>query len=247
MIRQTPYRYIPIVSDIYRRLKRNWRRWRYAGQAVFCPVCATSFNGWVGGQADGQCPYCGSLTRQKIIALYLQEFFQAVPGPLRTLLFAPDWGIERWLRGQAHVDLVTTDLSAPHVDLLLDITRIDQPEQSFDLILCSHVMEHVPNDHAALSELYRILRPGGQLLVQVPFGFDRETTYEDWSITDSAAREDAFGQFDHVRVYGHDLPNRIAEAGFRVEMRLPARDLGPGLSRRYGLFDDALFLCHRAE
>jgi len=212
---------------------------------VFCPVCASSFSGWLDGTVDGTCPNCEAWTRQKLMVLELERRLEGAEGPVRTLLFAPDRGTADWLNAQTAVRLTTTDIAAPGVDLNLDITALDLPDASQDLILCSHVMEHVPDDAAAFAELYRVLSPGGCLLVQVPYGRERVETYEDFSITDPVERTRAFGQFDHIRVYGQDLADRLAVPGFEVTLDWPVRAMSPEEALRYGLFDDALFICKK--
>jgi len=251
MFQTTPYRHVPVLSGLYHRLRRPLRVWRHRGDRVFCPVCAKSFSGWLGGMTDGACPNCDAWTRQKLMVLDLAHRLPAMqaarPSPLRTLLFAPDWGVESWLNARPEVRLTTTDIAAPGVDLNLDITALDLADASFDLILCSHVMEHVPDDAAAYGELYRVLAPGGCLLVQVPYARERAVTDEDFPITDPAERERRFGQFDHIRVYGQDLEDRIAAAGFEVMLKWPVRAMLPEEAKRYGLFDDAVFVCMKPE
>jgi SAM-dependent methyltransferase len=251
MFQTTPYRHVPVLSGLYHRLRRPVRIWRHRGDQVFCPVCSRSFSGWLGGTIDGACPNCESWTRQKLMVLDLEQRLGTMAtqrtSPLRTLLFAPDPGVEAWLRARPELRLTTTDIAAPGVDLNLDITALDLADASYDLILCSHVMEHVPDDATAFAELYRVLSPGGCLLVQVPYARERAETYEDFSITDPAEREREFGQFDHVRVYGQDLKDRIAAAGFDVTLDWPVRAMSPEEATRYGLFDDAVFICLKPE
>lgn len=114
--------------------------------------------------------------------------------------------------------------------------------EEFDVVVNSHVLEHVPDDHAAMREMYRIIRPGGMLLLQVPYCESRPTD-EDLSITDPDERERRYGQFDHVRRYGTDLPDRLAKAGFEVEICRPVQDLSDAEAKRFGLWNDFLFVC----
>ena len=100
----------------------------------------------------------------------------------------------------------------------MDITSLDLPDNWADLIVCSHVLEHVPDDRAAMAELHRVLKPGGRALVMCPVDEHRAKTFEDPSVTDPAERERLFWQSDHVRIYGQDLADRLAEAGFRVDV-----------------------------
>ena len=143
----------------------------------------------------------------------------ALPGR-RLLHFAPEPLLDRVFERRPELERVTADLYSP-ADLRLDISDIDLADGSFDLILCSHVLEHVPDDLAAMSELRRVLADGGLALVLVPYRADRPT-YEDPSISSPLGRMQAFGQQDHVRVYGADLVDRLRAAGFDVEDRTAA-------------------------
>jgi SAM-dependent methyltransferase len=143
---------------------------------------------------------------------------------------------------------VTTDHDpSPDVDLRLDITALDLPDRAFDAIICSHVLEHVPDDRAAMRELRRVTAAGGFALVMVPLALHRGTTYEDPSITAPEEREHAFLQRDHVRLYAPDIADRLCSAGFVVETVDLHAELGPAAAARHGLLaSDLIFLCRRA-
>jgi hypothetical protein len=212
------------------------------GKGRECPCCGVSFrrmsrrriSGW-----GGICPRCRSHPRHRAIALLLargdlpgRRLLHFAPEPLFDPVFARLPGLER----------VTADLHAP-ADLRLDISDLDLPDSSFDLILCSHVREHVPDDRAAMRELRRVLTDGGRALVLVPYR-PAVTTYEDPSITSPLDRMVAFGQQDHVRIYGTDLPDRLREAGFEVDDRTATELFDAENVDRYELDpDEHLFLC----
>ncbi|MBT8269766.1 MAG: methyltransferase domain-containing protein, partial [Bacteroidia bacterium] len=111
----------------------------------------------------------------------------------------------------------TTDLNSPIADIKADICDLPFDDDSYDFIICNHVLEHIPDDRKAMSELLRILKPGGRAILQIPQDMEREETYEDPSITDPKEREKHFGQYDHVRVYGRDYFDRLRSVGFKVE------------------------------
>jgi SAM-dependent methyltransferase len=196
------------------------------GEDRACPCCGGRFrrmsrrriSGW-----GGICPRCRSHPRHRAIALLLAR--GDLPGR-RLLHFAPEPLLDPVFARLPGVERLTADLHAP-ADLRLDITKMDLPDDSFDLILCSHVLEHVPDDRAAMRELRRVLSDGGLALVLVPYR-PEVTTYEDPSITSPFDRMVAFGQQDHVRIYGNDLSDRLREAGFDVVDRTVGE-----------LFDDA--------
>jgi Methyltransferase domain len=191
-----------------------------SGQGRECPCCGSHFrrmsrrrlSGW-----GGICPRCRSHPRHRAIALLLAK--GNLPGG-RLLHFAPEPLLDPVFERQRGLERVTADLYAP-ADLRLDISDMDLPDGSFDLILCSHVLEHVPDDLAAISELRRVLAKGGLALVLVPYRADRPT-YEDPSISSPLDRMQAFGQHDHVRIYGTDLADRLRAGGFEVEDRTVA-------------------------
>jgi hypothetical protein len=212
------------------------------GEGRECPCCGGHFKrmsrrrlaGW-----GGICPRCRSHPRHRAIALLLAR------GELRgdrLLHFAPEPLFDPVFARLPQIERVTADLYAP-ADLRLDITDMDLPDASFDLILCSHVLEHVPDDAAAMSELRRVTTPGGLALVLTPYRADRPT-YEDPSVTSPLDRMVAFGQQDHVRIYGTDLTERLRRAGFEVEDRTPSDLFDDATVMRCELEpDEHLFLC----
>jgi hypothetical protein len=212
------------------------------GEGRECPCCGGHFKrmsrrrlaGW-----GGICPRCRSHRRHRAIALMLAH--GDLPGQ-RLLHFAPESLFDPVFARLPQIERVTADLYAP-ADLQLDITDMDLPDGSFDLILCSHVLEHVPDDRAAMSELRRVLADGGLALVLTPYRPDRPT-YEDPLITSPLDRMVAFGQQDHVRIYGNDLADRLRAAGFDVEDLTPAELFDESVVRRCELDpDEHLFLC----
>jgi SAM-dependent methyltransferase len=219
---------------------------RHAGDRVRCLCCGRSFARWMGDPERGRCPNCGSATRQKVLVHVLGQHAGAGEGRLRTLYFAPDPGPLRWLRAHPRIALTTADLSAPGVDAHWDITAVPQADASYDLIVCSHVLEHVPEDLRAMAELRRLLAPGGLLIVQVPYARDVAHTDEDPAVTDPEERRRRFGQFDHVRRYGRDLLARLAASGLEVETLTVADIFPPEDWPRLGLWNDCIFLCRPA-
>jgi len=160
------------------------------------------------------------------------------------LHFAPEWCLESRLRQRAGLRYTTADLDPTVGELQLDITDMALPDGSFDAILCSHVLEHVEDDGAAMRELRRVLTPGGWAIVMVPLDVNRAHTYEDPSITEPADREREFLQFDHLRLYAPDIADRLESAGLEVKTERVAHDVGPQAAARQRLLDsDYLFLC----
>lgn len=158
-----------------------------------------------------------SLERHRLLWLYLKNETGFFSENLKVLHFAPEQAFFKRFRKLKNLDYTTTDLNSPLADVKADICDLPFKDDSFDFILCNHVLEHIPDDTLAMKELYRILKPGGTAILQIPQDLGRETTFEDDSITSRKERAKIFGQYDHVRVYGRDYFDKLRRIGFRVE------------------------------
>jgi len=158
-----------------------------------------------------------SLERHRLCWLYLQNETDIFTQPQKLLHFAPEQAFLKRFRKLKHLDYTTTDLNSPIADVKADICNLPFDDNSFNFIICNHVLEHIPDDMKAMKELYRVLAPGGTAILQVPYDRDRNTTFEDDSITDPKERARIFGQYDHVRVYGMDYFEKLEATGFIVE------------------------------
>lgn len=158
-----------------------------------------------------------SLERHRLLWLYLQSETDFFVKPLKMLHFAPEQAFYRRFRQQQNLDYTTTDLSSPLADVKADICQLPFEDNTFDVIFCNHVLEHIPDDTQAMRELYRVLKPGGWAVLQIPQDLSRATTFEDDSITDPKERAKIFGQYDHVRVYGRDYFDKLRSIGFEVQ------------------------------
>jgi len=158
-----------------------------------------------------------SLERHRLLWLFLKtktDFFKA---PLKVLHFAPEQAFYKRFQKFGNLDYTTTDLNSPLADVKADICDLPFEDESYDVILCNHVLEHIPNDTKAMQELFRVLKKGGWGIFQIPQDLKREQTFEDDSITDKKERARIFGQYDHVRIYGRDFFNKLRGIGFAVE------------------------------
>lgn len=234
--------YRPIVTPIAFVVKRTVLPIIYRGDAVKCSCCGCSFAKWR-GKEHGGCPRCASQARHRGLWIYLSALIQDPNSDLRDVLhFAPEPCLRANLKRIPSLRYVTTDLDRKDVDINTDITEMSFEDESFDLIINSHVLEHIPNDRAAMQEMCRILRPGGTAIVQVPGG-TRETTYEDDSITDPELRLKHFNQRDHVRIYGMDIADRLKDTGLSVKIRFMTEDIGKEQADRLGLWHDPIYHC----
>lgn len=157
-----------------------------------------------------------SLERHRLLWLYLQNETNFFTAPLKVLHFAPEQAFYSRFKKQQNLNYTTTDLLSPLADVKADICNLPFDDNSYDVILCNHVLEHIPDDKKAMQELYRVLKPGGLGIFQIPQDLSRKTTFEDNSITDKHERAKIFGQYDHVRVYGRDYFDKLRNVGFTV-------------------------------
>ena len=158
-----------------------------------------------------------SLERHRLLWLYLQNETDFFTAPKKVLHFAPEQAFYKRFRQMKHLDYVTTDLNSPLADVKADICNLPFNDNEFDIILCNHVLEHIPDDTKAMQELFRVMKPGGYGIFQIPQDLKRESTFEDNSITDRKQRAEIFGQYDHVRIYGRDYFEKLRSVGFKVD------------------------------
>lgn len=158
-----------------------------------------------------------SLERHRLLWLYLKNETDFFTRPIKLLHFAPEQAFYQRFKKLDHITYTTTDLNSPLADVKADICHLPFDEDTFDVILCNHVLEHIPDDTKAMQELFRVMKPGGWGIFQIPQDLKREQTFEDNTITDRKERARIFGQYDHVRIYGRDYFDKLRNAGFKVE------------------------------
>ena len=212
-----------------------WKRITYFGLRYRCPMCGAHLRAFLpGGESHAvlaeksviggglrstmSCPVCLSFDRERAVYLHLKNRPHMLTRGTKLLHVAPEPNLEAWLRSLPELDYVSADLDRPDVDLKLDLTDITLPDSTFHAIICNHVLEHIPDDAKAMSEILRVLKPGGWAIIQTPISLSLSQTYEDFSITDPAERERVFGQNDHVRIYAMDYVDRLKRTGFEVEV-----------------------------
>ena len=154
---------------------------------------------------------------------------------LKVLHFAPEQAFYKLFRNQKNLDYTTTDLYSPLADVKADICNLPFDDNHYDVILCNHVLEHIPDDTKAMQELYRVLKPGGMAILQIPQDLKREVTFADDSITDQKERAKIFGQYDHVRIYGRDYFDKLRSIGFTVVEEDYTNKIAPELVEKYCL------------
>lgn len=172
--------------------------------------------GRVTSRKNALAPDSLSLERHRLLWLYLERETDFFSKPRTVLHMAPEDCFRQRFKRMRHLDYTTADLNSPWADIHCDLSDLPFEDGRFDAILCNHVLEHVDDDARSMAELFRVMRPGGFGIFQVPVDLTRDTTFEDPSITDPAEREKHYGQSDHVRQYGRDYGRKLEAAGFEV-------------------------------
>jgi SAM-dependent methyltransferase len=207
------------IRWILRKIRLFIQNAYYSGNGRFCPVCEKNSRkfGVAGLQPrdDAQCMRCGAGERHRLAWLYFKRQTNLFDNQTWQILhIAPEAAFEKKLRTQLGQGYLTADLCNPNAMVKMDITDIQYPDETFDIIYCSHVLEHVSDDKKAMREFWRVLKTRGWAILLVPVDVDK--TIEDLSITDPQERLEKFGDVGHVRCYGLDYIDRLREAGFTV-------------------------------
>jgi SAM-dependent methyltransferase len=194
----------------------------YKGKTFTDPIDNKSFRkflpyGYVNKRENVLSPSTLSLERHRLLWLFLKGETKLFTNNLKVLHIAPEQAFYKLFKKLKNLNYITADLYSPIADVKADICSLPFEDNNFDIILCNHVLEHIPNDKKAMQELFRVLKPGGWGVFQIPQDIKRENTFEDNSITDPKERAKIFGQYDHVRVYGLDYFEKLRAIGFKVE------------------------------
>ena len=225
----------------------------YLGKGKQCPLCGCQRRrflpyGYVTSRENALCPNCLSLERHRLLWLWLVRESDIGRGAMalpKMLHIAPEVALMRKFKkmyASTPDRYVTADLESPLADMHFDVQQIPLEAESFDAVICNHIMEHVEDDSKALRELYRIMRRGGWGVILSPVELEREKTFEDDTITDPAERTRIFGQYDHRRIYGRDYAARLREAGFEVYDIDYKNELSKAEQELYALPTDHLYI-----
>jgi SAM-dependent methyltransferase len=235
------------------RLLWTLRPLLYRGDQVQCPCCGGTFDRFMThrGVPNVRCPRCGSMERHRLLWLWLDRHPEFLRGARRVLHIAPEPPLRRRFDGD-RVQYITADLASPYASVHCDIQDLPFKDGWFDLVVCNHVLEHIPDDRLALSELHRVQTPGGRAILLCPIATGLAETLEDPAVHTPAQRLATYGQEDHARLYGSDYPDRIRDAGFDVDVVDFLAELDPdtierhAVRRRSDLFDtDTLYLASK--
>ena len=203
----------------------------YFGTTYSCPICSGYFRTLLAnGRKNALCPRCGSLERHRMIWCYLREKSDLFSNKMKFLHIAPEFCFQRKFRGMSNLDYFSVDLNSSSAMINMDITDMQFEDDSFDGMLCIHVLEHIVDDIKAMREIYRILRPGGWGILHVPIKGDK--TVENSAIATAEERMKHYGDPDHVRLYGRDIKDRLTSVGFSVKV-IPYLKNQPGNKIRF--------------
>ncbi len=224
----------------------------YRGDRFTDPIDGKSYKSFLPYGYENQrenvlAPGTLSLERHRLLWLYLGEtdFFSR---RIKLLHFAPEQAFYKRFMVQSNLEYITTDIESPLAKVKADICNLPFEDNEFDVILCNHVLEHINDDQTAMKELFRVMKPGGWGVFQIPLDRMRSTSFQDDRITDPKERRKIFGQYDHVRVYGMDYFNTLRAIGFEVEEILLQKKLTDQQIKRYGLDpNEILPVCRKPE
>ncbi|MGB0837881.1 MAG: class I SAM-dependent methyltransferase [Flavobacteriaceae bacterium] len=213
----------------------------YRGNTFTDPIDGKSYRkflpyGYENIRENALAPGTLSLERHRLLYLYLKTYSNFFSQEnLKVLHVAPEQCFYKLFRNQKNLQYTTTDLFSPLADVKADICDLPFEDNSFDVVLCNHVLEHIEDDKKAMQEIYRVLKPGAYAILQIPQDYSLEKTYEDTSITSPEERKKHFGQYDHVRIYGWDYFDRLKKLGFEVKKVQIQKDLKTEDLERYAL------------
>ncbi len=235
--------------SIYHTLQKAYHKtflavW-YFGTTHYCPICKSRLRKFLTTgtpphlRVNTMCPVCASEKRHRLIWLFLRHETNLFSLPKKRMLHvAPEFCFEETFSQHPAIEYVSVDLCSPSAMLKMDVTDMYFADNTFDAMYASHILEHIEDDRKAMQELYRVLKPGGWAILQVPIEPERETTYEDPKILSPAERERAFGQSDHVRIYGKDYYERLQAAGFQVHQTRIPEQADAAFIHKFGLDQD---------
>lgn len=259
MIKQLKKNTPQFVLNWYRNIRKSINIKEYRGNKVLCPICQSTFREFmpygVPPRKNACCPNCSSRERHRLLWLYFKDKtdLYRTDQKVSLLHFAPEEPFFNAFSQNGNMEYHPCDIdpttyrfnSRTRVEKV-DITHIPYSDNTFDVVLCNHVLEHIPDDKLAMSELHRVLKKGAWAILLVPIDANREHTYENSSLQTPKEREVAFGQSDHVRIYGQDYMERLQQAGFEVSEDAFINSFSPEDQYRYGLLDSELiYFCRK--
>jgi SAM-dependent methyltransferase len=225
------------VKAAVKNLRTKLFKITHLGKKNYCIICNKTYRRFMhegvksivykkhqiagaGYKKNVRCPNCLSADRQRLLFLFFALRVDVSQKKIKLLHIAPNRLVSKMLRDHESIEYICGSLNADDFKdingIEVDVTKIGFSDNHFDVVICNHVIEHVPNDAIAFKELFRVVKPGGFAILQVPIALDMEKTFEDTSITSCKERKIAYGQSDHLRLYGLDYFDKLKNVGFRV-------------------------------
>ena len=253
-----------MIKIIYKRLVSEKKRihihlfinkmtsFFYRGNTLYCNCCNRSFRKFkpkgntLVQRANAECPYCGSLERIRNLLFYLENETDLLTGNYRLLHFAPEWSLLPVFKKNKKLVHITADINPNVAEYQIDITNIPFPDNSFDYIICSHVLGHVPDEKKAIEELFRVLKTGGTALIATLIDLKNPHTFETSEADTPQKRLHYYSEPDLLRLHGTDFGDRLAQGGFNVETINYPLVLGKEMQQKYALGDgsrELIFKC----
>ena len=253
-----------MIKKIYKRLVPEKKRihihlfinkmtsFFYLGNTYYCNCCNWSFRKFkpkgntLIQRENAECPYCGSLERVRNLLFYIENETDLLTGKYRILHFAPEWPLLPFFKKNKNLDYITADINPNVADYQVDIMNIPFPGNSFDYIICSHVLGHVPDEKKAIEELFRVLKTGGTALVATLIDLENPHTFETDEADTPQMRLYLYSEPDLLRLHGTDFGERLAQGGFIVETINYPLVLGKEMQEKYALGDgrrELIFKC----
>ncbi|MDO6438203.1 class I SAM-dependent methyltransferase [Cyclobacterium sp. 1_MG-2023] len=246
-IRHIPRKYLQLFSHFFLKVAAVI----YTGSTVTCNICQRGFRKFLPygriARENALCPNCLGLERHRLMWLFLQKETDFFTAPKKVLHVAPELCFLGRFKKLKNLEYITGDIESPLADVKMDIHHIPFEDNSFDVVFCNHVMEHVEDDIKACAEINRVLKPNGWGIIQSPV-YEHEVTLEDKTITDPKERERVFGQSDHVRKYGKDYARRLSKSGLRVTENNFVKQLSEDMVKKYALPEkEIIFYCQKGQ
>jgi SAM-dependent methyltransferase len=238
-----------------RNCKKTVQKLNFKGDQVYCACCGSTFKAFapfgVPRTPNRLCLQCDSLERHRLLWMFLEKQTSLFTKPSKLLHVAPERVFFKRFKQAKSIDYYPADKfpkGYPAGTKHLDLLQPGMPDHSFDAVICNHVFQYIIEDRSAIKNVYNMLRPGGWAILQVPIDWNRDVSYEDYTITDPRERERIYGLSEHVRWYGKDYAHRLEEAGFRVEMHDFIDRFTPEETDRYGFWKgEKIFYCLKSS
>ncbi|MCL5991135.1 MAG: class I SAM-dependent methyltransferase [Bacteroidetes bacterium] len=209
------------MKNLIRSFLYEINKYIYSGNQFYCNICnkyyRKFFTAGENRRPNARCPGCGAFERHRLMMYFLKDKTDFFSDNLSVLDIAPLQTFHKLFSKMENINYISIDMKLPYVTKRADLTNLPFKDESFDCIICYHVLEHIIDDNNAIREMYRVLKKGGWAIIQSPFDNSLEYSFERQDIITKAERKKFYGQDDHVRIYGRDLIKRIEFSGFVVK------------------------------